>query len=61
VTPDARGDGIGGALVAAGLIACERDVAWVVADDEGRARSLYERLGFETVCRQHAFVLAPSA
>ncbi len=60
VTPDARSDGIGGALVAAGLAACERDVAWVVADDEGRARALYERLGFETVWREHAFVLAPS-
>ncbi len=60
VTPQARGRGVGGALVAAGLGACERDVAWVVADDEGRARSLYERLGFETVWREHTFVLAPN-
>ena len=29
-------------------------VAWIVADDDGLARALYERLGFETVWLQHA-------
>ena len=43
----------------AALAAGGRDVAWVVADDEGKARALYERLGFVTVWRQHAFVRQP--
>ncbi len=59
VTPDARSQGIGGRLVEAALAAGGRDVAWVVADDEGKARALYERLGFVTVWRQHAFVRQP--
>jgi ribosomal protein S18 acetylase RimI-like enzyme len=59
VTPAARSQGIGGRLVEAALAAGARDVAWVVADDEGRARALYERLGFVTVWRQHAFVRQP--
>ena len=59
VTPAARSRGIGGRLVEAALAAGGRDVAWVVADDEGKARALYERLGFVTVWRQHAFVRHP--
>ena len=59
VTPSARGAGIGERLVEAALAAGGRAVAWVVADDEGKARALYERLGFETVWRQHAFVRVP--
>jgi ribosomal protein S18 acetylase RimI-like enzyme len=59
VTPSARGSGIGGRLVEAALAAGGRSTAWVIADDEGLARSLYERLGFETVWRQHAFVRQP--
>jgi ribosomal protein S18 acetylase RimI-like enzyme len=59
VTPDARSSGIGGRLVESALAAGGRSTAWVVADDEGKARSLYERLGFETVWRQHAFVRQP--
>jgi ribosomal protein S18 acetylase RimI-like enzyme len=59
VTPDARGSGIGGRLVESALAAGGRSTAWVVADDEGQARALYERLGFETVWRQHAFVRQP--
>ncbi len=43
----------------AALAAGGREVAWVVADDEGRARALYERLGFETVWRLYAFVRQP--
>jgi ribosomal protein S18 acetylase RimI-like enzyme len=59
VTPAARGRGIGGRLVEAALAAGGRSTAWVIADDDGRARSLYERLGFETVWLQHAFVRQP--
>jgi GNAT superfamily N-acetyltransferase len=56
VTPAARGHGIGAALLAAALRAGAGEVAWVVADDEGEARALYERLGFETVWTPHCFV-----
>jgi ribosomal protein S18 acetylase RimI-like enzyme len=59
VSPGARSRGLGGRLVEAALAAGGRDVAWVVADDEGQARALYERLGFVTVWRQHAFVRQP--
>jgi GNAT superfamily N-acetyltransferase len=59
VTPDARGHGIGGRLVESALHAGRRPTAWVVADDDGLARALYERLGFETVWLQHAFVKQP--
>ena len=48
--------GLGGRLVEAALAAGGRDVAWVVADDEGKARALYERLGFDTVWRAHTSV-----
>ena len=60
VTPAARGQGVGAQLVETALAAGGRDVAWIVADDEGRARALYERLGFETVWRPHGFVRRPS-
>jgi ribosomal protein S18 acetylase RimI-like enzyme len=60
VTPDARGQGLGARLVETALAAGGCDVAWIVADDDGRARSLYERLGFETVWRMHCFVRRPS-
>ncbi len=59
VTPDARGRGIGGRLVEAAIAASGREVAWVVADDEGAARALYERLGFETVWLRHAVTRHP--
>jgi ribosomal protein S18 acetylase RimI-like enzyme len=60
VTPAARGDGIGAALLAAALRAGGEDTAWVIADDEGQARPLYERLGFETAWRFYNFVRVPS-
>ena len=59
VTPEARGGGIGGRLVEAALHAGGHATAWVIADDDGLARALYERLGFETVWLQHAFVKQP--
>jgi ribosomal protein S18 acetylase RimI-like enzyme len=59
VTPVARGRGIGGRLVESALAAGGLETAWVIADDDGLARALYERLGFETVWIQHAFVKHP--
>ena len=52
----ARGAGLGAALVETALAAGGREVAWIVADDEGRPQQLYERLGFETVWRPYGFV-----
>lgn len=60
VTPDARGDGVGRSLVAAALAAGGEDVCWIITDDEGRARPLYERLGFETQWRFYDVVRVPS-
>jgi ribosomal protein S18 acetylase RimI-like enzyme len=60
VQPTARGQGFGTALIAGALRASGADVAWIVADDEGRARPLYDRLGFETVWRPYCFVKVPS-
>jgi ribosomal protein S18 acetylase RimI-like enzyme len=59
VTPRARGEGVGARLVETALAAGGREVAWIVADDEGRARPLYERLGFVTVWRPYNFVQRP--
>jgi GNAT superfamily N-acetyltransferase len=58
VTEAARGDGIGSSLIGAALAGTDR--AWIVADDEGRARALYERLGFVTAWRSYSFVRAPT-
>ena len=61
VTERARGTGLGASLVAAALVAGGQDVAWIVADDEGLARPLYERLGFVTAWRFYDFVRGPPA
>ncbi len=62
VTPSARGRGLGASLIATALAAGGEDVAWVVADDEGQARPLYERLGFETrLALLHLRSAAPSS
>jgi GNAT superfamily N-acetyltransferase len=55
VTPAQRGRGLGAALVAGALAAGGAFRAWIEADDEDRPRKLYERLGFATVWRRHAF------
>jgi len=59
VTPAHRGRGLGASLVASALAAGGRDRAWIEADDQDRPRKLYERLGFATVWRRHAFTRAP--
>jgi GNAT superfamily N-acetyltransferase len=50
-----RGHGTGAALVRAAIAAAGAPVTWIVADDEGDAKRLYERLGFETAWIQHVF------
>jgi ribosomal protein S18 acetylase RimI-like enzyme len=57
--PDRRGAGVGSALIETALAHGGRDRAWIVADADGRARRLYERLGFEQVWIQYAFVRYP--
>jgi GNAT superfamily N-acetyltransferase len=61
VTPAHRGRGLGASLVHAALAAGGAERAWIEADDEDRPRRLYERLGFATVWRRHAFTRVPAA
>jgi ribosomal protein S18 acetylase RimI-like enzyme len=62
--PERRSGGIGGALVARAVAeagaAGAADVL-IVADDDGDARRLYERLGFRLVTREHVFTRLPPA
>jgi ribosomal protein S18 acetylase RimI-like enzyme len=47
VSPDHRGRGLGTALTRAAISAAGDDEdLWIVADDEGRPKQLYARLGF---------------
>jgi GNAT superfamily N-acetyltransferase len=59
VTATLRRRGVGGALVAAAVRAAGADETYIVADDEGSPKRLYERLGFEPVWRQHVFRRRP--
>ena len=59
--PERRGAGLGGALVTSALAAARREIGWIVADDEGRPKRLYERLGFRTVWVQYAFIRYPES
>jgi GNAT superfamily N-acetyltransferase len=59
VRPGWRGRGIGGALVAAAARAAGAAETFIVADEDGDSRRLYERLGFEPVWRQHVFTRRP--
>ena len=50
VSPDHRGDGLGTALTRAAIeLADDADETWIIADDEGRPKELYARLGFRPV------------
>jgi ribosomal protein S18 acetylase RimI-like enzyme len=50
VRPDHRGRGLGTALTSAAIEAAgDVDELWIVADDEGRPKHLYARLGFRPV------------
>jgi GNAT superfamily N-acetyltransferase len=60
--PERRGHGIGGALVARTVAeagAAGATDVFIVADDDGDSRRLYERLGFRLVTREHIFTRLP--
>ncbi len=60
VEPRARGRGFGTAMTRAAIIAAgEVEDLWIVADDEGRPKQLYERLGFRPVWRATEFLRVP--
>jgi GNAT superfamily N-acetyltransferase len=59
VTPALRDRGLGGALVAAAVRAAGATETFIVADDEGDSKRLYERLGFAAVWIQHVFLTRP--
>ena len=59
VKPAQRGRGTGGALVAAAARAAGATETFIVADDEGDSKRLYERLGFRPVWIQHVFTRRP--
>ncbi len=59
VKPALRGHGTGGGLVAAAARAGGASETFIVADDEGDPKRLYERLGFRPVWIQHEFTRRP--
>ena len=59
VTPTLRNRGLGGALVAAAVRAAGASETFIIADDEGDSKRLYERLGFAPVWIQHVFLTRP--
>jgi ribosomal protein S18 acetylase RimI-like enzyme len=61
VEPALRGRGTGGMLVAAAVRAGGASETFIVADDEGDPKRLYQRLGFRPVWIQHEFTRRPSA
>jgi GNAT superfamily N-acetyltransferase len=61
VTPGLRGRGTGGRLVAAAARAVGATETFIVADDEGDPKRLYQRLGFRPVWIQFEFTRRPSA
>jgi GNAT superfamily N-acetyltransferase len=59
VTPDHRGRGLGGTLVAAAARAAGARETFIIADDEGDAKRLYLRLGFRSVWIYYTFTRKP--
>ena len=59
VEPVLRGHGTGGGLVAAAARAGGASETFIVADDEGDPKRLYQRLGFRPVWIQHEFTRRP--
>jgi ribosomal protein S18 acetylase RimI-like enzyme len=59
VSPALRGRGIGGRLVSAAARAAGAAETLIIADDEGDAKRLYERLGFQPVWIHHTFTRKP--
>jgi GNAT superfamily N-acetyltransferase len=60
VTPELRGRGTGGALVAAAARAAGASETYIVADDEGDPKRLYLRLGFQPAWIQYEFTRRPA-
>ena len=59
VLPEHRGQGLGTALTEAAIAAAgDAEDVWIVADDEGRPKELYARLGFRPVWTRAEFLLA---
>jgi GNAT superfamily N-acetyltransferase len=60
VHPDHRGRGLGTAITQAAIDAAG-DAAdlWITTDDDGRARPIYERLGFRAAWRMLGFLRLP--
>jgi GNAT superfamily N-acetyltransferase len=59
VTESCGSRGIGGALVTAAARLAGGDSTWIIADDEGDSKRLYERLGFRPAWLQHVFTRRP--
>jgi ribosomal protein S18 acetylase RimI-like enzyme len=59
VTPSLRGRGTGGALVAAAARAAGASETFIVADDEGDPKRLYQRLGFRPAWIQYEATRRP--
>jgi GNAT superfamily N-acetyltransferase len=60
VRRDRRGRGLGTAVTRAAVAAAgEARHLWIVADDEGRAKRLYRRLGFAPAARTMQFLRLP--
>ena len=48
-----------GSLVTAAARAAGGAATWIIADDEGDSKRLYQRLGFREVWIQHVFTRRP--
>jgi GNAT superfamily N-acetyltransferase len=59
VSPALRGHGTGGALVAAAARVGGASETFIIADDEGDPKRLYERLGFRPVWIQYELTRRP--
>jgi ribosomal protein S18 acetylase RimI-like enzyme len=60
VRPEHRGSGRGTAMTRAAIEAAgEVDDLWIVADDEGRPKELYARLGFRPAWTSIEFLRVP--
>ena len=62
VDPRYRGDGRGTALTRAAIVAAgDKQDLWICADDEGRPKELYARLGFRPAVTTMEFLRMPSS
>jgi GNAT superfamily N-acetyltransferase len=59
-TRERRGEGVGTSLLLSAVAAAgDCDDVWIVADDEGRPKRLYQRLGFAPAWIAHEFTRFP--